>query len=185
MPAEERAQLRRPARARRLRPIVSHSSRRRRVTTRRTSVIAIACSRSDASLAMKASCSPTARGGRLQILGRRAQEDAPRLPAARTAQDLECEDDAGKRERRQAGGRPHQRVARQDGPAEHEQEQRRRRHQAAPEVVEDLPSRDERQTIALHAGPRRHERKQPPTGSASRRAPSGAAAARGRGRWTG
>ena len=68
---------------------VSHSSRRRRVTTRRTRVIAIACSRSLASFAMKASCSPTARPGGLQIVARRAQERAPRLARARTTKNLE------------------------------------------------------------------------------------------------
>ena len=39
---------------------------------------------------------------------------------------------------------------------------RRRRHQAAPQIVEDLPARDERQAIALQARTGRHERKEPP-----------------------
>ena len=86
---------------------VSHSSKRRCVTPRRTSVIVMACSRSYASWAMKVSCSPKRAAAVFSILDRHAKEDAPRPPAPRTAQDLECLGDGGKRRRRQPEGRPY------------------------------------------------------------------------------
>ncbi len=48
------------------------------------------------------------------------------------------------------------------GPPGHQERHGRRRHQAAPQVVEDLPPRDERQPIAPPAGARRHHGQQPP-----------------------
>ena len=57
----------------------------------------------------------------------------------------------------QAIGRP----GSSDQPGD-EQRDERRRHEAAAQVVEDLPARDERQAIALEAGAGRHPREQPP-----------------------
>ena len=54
-----------------------------------------------------------------------------------------------------------QRAPGQHGPPGDEQRQQRRRHEAAAQIVENLPAADERQRVALEAAPRRHERKQP------------------------
>ena len=59
-------------------------------------------------------------------------------------------------DRRPDAGTPGQRQ-----PPRHQQRQERRRHEAAPQVVENLPAPDRRQRVALEAAPRRHEGKQP------------------------
>ena len=70
-------------------------------------------------------------------------------------------------------------------PSGQQQRDGRRRHQAAAQVVEDLPPRDERQPVALPAAIGRARPAAASRGSASRRAPSGAAASRARARSTG
>ncbi len=158
-----RAGAGRPPRAA-LAAVVSHSSSRRRVTPRRTSVMPIACTRSHASLAMKVSCRPSARRrGLADRRPSRARTDAHDWPRPRTAQRPRRP--TRPRETRVAASAtsgPDRRMPGQHRPPEHEQQQRRRRQQAAAQVVEDLPARDERQPVARQPGARRHERKQPP-----------------------
>ena len=63
--------------------------------------------------------------------------------------------------------------------------QQRRCHEAAPQVVQDLPAPDDRQGVALEAVARRARTGTARTESASRHGSSGAAAARGTARSTG
>ena len=144
--------------------VVSHSSSRRRVTPRRTSVIADRVQPLARLVGHEGELQPDARRRRLQILGRRrAGRRAHDCSAPRAAQELERDaTGTGTRAPRaptavQTSGWPGSTVQPSTS-----SEQRRRRQQAAPEVVENLPARDERQAIALQAGARRHERKQPP-----------------------
>jgi hypothetical protein len=88
----------------------------------------------------------------LEILEGGAAEHGERLPLSRPSQHFGDARQTWKRQRRKAGNGPAGRVPGQNGPAEDQQQQRSRRQQAPPEVVEDLPARDERQPIALHPG---------------------------------
>ena len=102
-----------------------------------------------------------AREIRTQILGSGAQEEPPGLCSSRSIHEG-CEaDDDRECERRQGDGGPRRRAARQAGPAEEQQRDRGRRHEAAPEIVENFPARDQWKAVALHARPCRHEREQP------------------------
>ena len=81
----------------------------------------------------------------------------------------------GERDDHQRQRGPQRRRPREDGPGGDEQHDQRRRDQAAPQVVEDLPARDRRQPV----GARRHRWRRGPCArssarSASRRGPSGA-----------
>ena len=53
----------------------------------------------------------------------------------------------GKRDHHQRQGGPQRRRSREDGPGRDQQQDQRRRDQAAPQVVEDLPARDCRQPV--------------------------------------
>ena len=104
---------------------------------------------------------------RLQGAPRRRQAElvqrgAPLAPLQQAAQQHHRLGDDGIRDRPQRDGRPGDRRARQHGPAGDEQRDRRRRQEAAPQVVEDLPARDERQPVAAPAVSRGHDGKQPP-----------------------
>ena len=97
-----------------------------------------------------------------EVLDGGAQERLPVLQPPRPAEQLEQpqtrrECDRGERDRR-----PGERRTRQHGPAQEQQGDHRRRHQAAPQIVENLPARDQRQPVALRTVRRRHERKEPP-----------------------
>ena len=102
------------------------------------------------------------RQGRVDVFSHDTEEDSPRLLRWRTADGREGERIEVEGERRQQRGRPHGRAAGQRRPREQQQGHGRGRHQAAPQVVEDLPAGDERQAVAAHAGTRRDDREQPP-----------------------
>ncbi len=97
-----------------------------------------------------------------QILERRTTEHGPALADRRPGQGHDQRFDGGEGEEEQREQRPRRRQARQEEPAADEHRQNRRWHQAASQVVEDLPSSDERQPVALVSRGRRHEREQPP-----------------------
>ena len=90
----------------------------------------------------------TSHGG-LHIFGGRSHEGGPRLLATRTTEHFREARADRKGERGKAGRRPHRRTPRQDGPSEEQQHDGGRRHEAAAEVVENFPTRDERESIAL------------------------------------
>ena len=95
------------------------------------------------------------------ILRGRPPEHRPALSLRRSGEHLgealvERKADGGKR-----GERPHPRVPRQRDPACDEERDGRRSNQAATQVVEDLPARDRRQTVALEAFARVNDRQQP------------------------
>ena len=98
----------------------------------------------------------------LQVLARGAQVHAHTLPSLRPAQQLQQPRDHREDDRRQRYQGPRQGGAGEKGPAGDEQRHQGRRDQAAPQVVENLPARDQRQAVALEAGARRHPGEQPP-----------------------
>ena len=160
---------------------VSHSSRRSRVNPTRTSVTMMACSMSYAWLARKAACS-AARAAASRTSSTAARHRAGRRQRGQQRHELDRRPETPAP---RARWRSRPRRAGQQRPSGQQQRDGRRRHQAAPQVVEDLPARDERKPVALPARSRRHDRQQPAAESASRRAPSGAAASRARARSTG
>ena len=133
------------------------------VTPSRTSVTRDRVDPLAASLAMKVELQSEARRRRLDVIvdrraGRRPTTVPARGPCSTSiASGSHGNASAASAIAVQAIGRPGRTVHPSD-----EQQQRRRRQQAAPQVVEDLPAGDERQAIARHAAPRRHEWKQPP-----------------------
>ncbi len=90
------------------------------------------------------------------------KEDAPRLLRRRAAQGLERQRVEAEGERGQDRGRPEPGASREDRPGEQQQGHGRGRHQAAPQVVQDLPAGDERQAVAAEAGAGGDDREQPP-----------------------
>ncbi len=99
---------------------------------------------------------------RVDVFDRGAQKRRSRLQSCGPAQQVEEPQTHGQPDRGETDRRPGDRRAGQDGPAKEEGGNRRRRHEAPAQVVEDLPARHERQAIALQARTRRHERKEPP-----------------------
>ncbi len=99
---------------------------------------------------------------RPRLLPHAAQEHGRRLMAPRSGQRAQQERIDGERQAHEHGRRPRDRVSGQEAPGREEEGDGGRGQKAAPEVVEDLPPRDEREAIALPgAAPRRHEREQP------------------------
>ena len=102
-----------------------------------------------------------ARGDALHVLRDPAQEGPQRLVAPRAGEGLDGERDEREREGPHDGGGPDRRAARQHGPAEEEQDDRRGRDLRAPQVVEDLPARDEGQAVPREARLRPDEGEEP------------------------
>ena len=96
------------------------------------------------------------------VLAHDPQKDTPRLLGRRSRERLERDLGQVEAECRQHGGGPDGRVSRQHRPRQQQQRDGRGCHQAASQVVEDLPARDQRQPVAARAGTGRDERKQPP-----------------------
>ncbi len=85
----------------------------------------------------------------LPVLPRGAEEHPPRLLRPGTRGGLQEQRIKGKGQGGQDGGRPDRRASRQDRPGQKERGDGRGGHEAAPQVVEDLPARDEGQPVAL------------------------------------
>ena len=141
---------------------VSHCSSRLLAVTSRASVRPTACSMSHAWCARNVSCSST------RAMSACRSSLKPRMntrqPCARGGPPTSCSSRASTGNTTapiaiavHAEGVPGSTVQ----PARNNADQRRR-HQAAPQVVENLPARDERQAVALDAVARRHVREQPP-----------------------
>ena len=99
---------------------------------------------------------------RVGVFPHHAKEDAPRLLRRRAAQGLQGQRIEAEGERGQDRGRPEPGASREDRPREQQQGHGGGRHQAAPQVVEDLPAGDERQAVAAEAGAGGDDREQPP-----------------------
>ena len=102
------------------------------------------------------------RQGGAGVLRHQAQEDTPRLLRWRTQGGLESQRIQVEGERQQERGRPDPRIAGQRRPREQQQGDGRGRHQAPPQVVQDLPAGDERKAVATQPGTGRDDREQPP-----------------------
>ncbi len=102
-----------------------------------------------------------ARQRRLGVLDEVAQHHAPRLPRPRAGDGLDEPERRREHEREHCRERPQRGVAGHRRPAVEQDQNRRRRDEAPPQVVEDLPARDQRKPIARDAGSRRHPGKEP------------------------
>ena len=141
---------------------VSHSSMRPRVAASRTRVRPIACTLSQAWLARNVSCRPVC--ARAVVASSRITRRKTRQgcwvggpPRVLRASGIEAEGERG-----QDRGRPEPGASRENRPREQQQGHGRGRHQAPPQVVEDLPAGDERQAVAAEAGAGGHDREEPP-----------------------
>jgi hypothetical protein len=83
---------------------------------------------------------PGAREVRPKIVGGGPQEQDSGLRSRGTAKKRQHPHDQRKRQRRQTDSRPHEGTAGKDCPAKQQDRDRHRRHQTAPQVVEDLPA---------------------------------------------
>ena len=89
------------------------------------------------------------REGGAQILDEAAKVDARRLVRGAPLQEVEKGGNEREGNDRETAEGPDERAPRQEGPRGPEEGEERGRHEAAPEVVEDLPLTDERETV-LH-----------------------------------
>ena len=99
------------------------------------------------------------RGGR--VSGHVAKEHGNRLRPLRSGHQRRGNRQELRRQHDHRGCRPGQRRPGQQSPAADEQQQQRRGHEAPSEVVENLPSADQRQPVAFESATRGHEGKQP------------------------
>ena len=129
--------------------------------TSRTSVRAMACTISQAWNGRKTSVSSACAKAVLEVLDEAAQVDASRLVRGARLEQLEERGDERERDDRETAEGPDQRAPRQHGPGGREVGEQRGRHEAAPQVVEDLPLADERQAVLREALRRRDEREEP------------------------
>ncbi len=88
----------------------------------------------------------------VEIVARGSQECRSGFQAGWSAEKLKQPQAHRQHDRGEADRRPHHRRAGENGPAEQQHGDRCRRHQAAPQIVEDLPAGHDRQPIALQAG---------------------------------
>ncbi len=140
---------------------VSHSSNPRRVNTSRIRVTRTAWTISYAWLARKASWSRT-RARPPPASSRRPRRKARQGCCGFGPVDrLEHQREEGECGGRDDERRPERGASRQDRPGGEEQRHGRGGEEAAPQVVEDLPSRDHRQPVALESATGGHEREQP------------------------
>ncbi len=101
------------------------------------------------------------REGGAQILDEAAKVDASRLVRRARLEELEEGGDERERDDRETAEGPGQGAPRQEGPRGREEGEERGRHEAAPEVVEDLPLTDEREAVPREALWRRDQREEP------------------------
>ena len=101
------------------------------------------------------------REGGAQILHDAPKVDASRLVRGAPLQEMEQGGDEREGNDREAGNGPGERAPRQEGPRGREVGEERGRHEAAPEVVEDLPLTDEREAVLHETLWRRDQREEP------------------------
>ena len=140
---------------------VSHSRRRRCVMTSRTSVRAMACTISQAWNGRKTSVRSACAKAVLRSSTRPRRWTRAGSCAARRSRSWNEGGDERERDDREAAEGPDERAARQQRPRGREEGEERGRHEAAPEVVEDLPLADERQAVLREALRRRDQREEP------------------------
>ena len=101
------------------------------------------------------------RGGGREVRQYAAQVDANGSAAARDQRPTHQRENERERQDREPEERVEKRRAGQDGPGGAEEREEGRRHEAAPEVVEDLPAADQGKPVSHEAAPRGDEREEP------------------------